>query len=84
MMARYREELRRQEEARRRFEQRVEESCRNSGHARPKSRREFLNQGLIAGVGTVFLPSLATLLSRTAGSSSSSSHSLRLITPSLL
>ena len=63
-MSKYREQCRRAEQARRRFEQRVEERCRRTGHARPKSRREFLNQGLIAGVSTVFLPSLATVLSR--------------------
>lgn len=53
-------------EAHRRFEQRIEEQCRKSGHARPRTRREFLNQGLISGVSTVFLPSLATVLSREA------------------
>ena len=37
-----------------------------SRHARPRTRREFLNQGLIAGVGTVFLPSIATILAREA------------------
>ncbi|MBT8079900.1 MAG: general secretion pathway protein GspF [Gammaproteobacteria bacterium] len=49
-----------------RLEKKIEASCRNSGHARPQSRREFLNRGLIAGVGTVFLPSIATILARTA------------------
>ncbi|MDH3747876.1 MAG: general secretion pathway protein GspF [Gammaproteobacteria bacterium] len=65
-MAKYRDQLRRTESTRRRLEQRIEESCRKSGHARPRTRREFLNQGLIAGVGTVFLPSIATILAREA------------------
>lgn len=65
-MSKYTEQRRREEERHRRFEQRIEEQCRRSGHARPKSRREFLGQGLIAGVSTVFLPSLATLLARQA------------------
>ena len=65
-MAKYMEQYRRAQARQRRFEQRVAESCRRSGHARPKTRREFLNQGLIAGVGTVFLPSIATLLAREA------------------
>ncbi len=65
-MARYREQYRRAEEARRRLEQRIEESCRRSGHGVPTTRREFLNRGLLAGVGTVFLPSIATLLAREA------------------
>ena len=53
-------------ERHRRFEQRIEEDCRRSGHAQPTSRREFLGRGLISGVSTVFLPSVATILSRTA------------------
>ncbi len=61
-MGRYIEQYRRAEERHRRLEARIEERCRRSGHARPTSRREFLNQGLIAGVSTVFLPSLATLM----------------------
>ncbi|MGI9225007.1 MAG: hypothetical protein ACR2QX_11055 [Woeseiaceae bacterium] len=65
-MAKYSEQFRRTEEKRRNLEQRIEESCRKSGHARPRTRREFLNQGLIAGVGTVFVPSIATLLAREA------------------
>lgn len=65
-MSKYKEQVRRQEAERRRFEQQIEDSCRRSGHGRPTSRREFLNQGLIAGVSTVFLPSVATLFSRTA------------------
>ena len=65
-MAKYRERFRRTEEKRRRLEQKIEESCRKTGHGQPTTRREFLNRGLIAGVGTVFLPSLATILSREA------------------
>ena len=65
-MAKYSERFRRAEEKRNRLEQRIEESCRKSGHARPRTRREFLNQGLIAGVGTVFVPSIATILAREA------------------
>ena len=65
-MGKYMEQYRRAEKARQRFEQRVEERCRVSGHARPKTRRDFLGHGLIAGVGTVFLPSLATMVSRAA------------------
>ena len=65
-MSKYTEQKRREEERHRRFEQRIEEQCRRSGHARPKSRRDFLGQGLIAGVSTVFLPSLATLLASEA------------------
>lgn len=61
-MGRYIEQYRRAEERHRRLEARITERCRSSGHARPTSRREFLNQGLIAGVSTVFLPSLATLM----------------------
>lgn len=65
-MGRYIEQYRRTEERHRRLEARIEERCRRSGHARPQSRREFLNQGLIAGVSTVFLPSLATLMPMSA------------------
>jgi hypothetical protein len=65
-MSKYQERFRQAEKQRRRLEQNIEESCRKSGHSRPRTRREFLNQGLIAGVSTVFLPSLATLLSREA------------------
>ena len=53
-------------ERRRRLEQRIEDECRRSGHARPTNRREFLGRGLIAGVSTVFLPSIATILAREA------------------
>lgn len=48
------------------MERQIEERCRHSGHARPRSRREFLNQGLISGISAVFLPSLATILAREA------------------
>ena len=65
-MAKYREQHRRAQEAHRRIEQRIEESCRRTGHGRPVTRREFLGRGLIAGTSTVFLPSLATVVSREA------------------
>lgn len=65
-MSKYKEQFRRREEMQRRFEQRIVESCRKSGHGRPTSRREFLNRGLIGGAATVFLPSIATVLSREA------------------
>jgi hypothetical protein len=65
-MGKYREERRRLELAHRDMEQRIIESCKQTGHARPTSRREFLGRGLISGVGTVFLPSIATLFSRYA------------------
>ncbi|MGI9228198.1 MAG: hypothetical protein ACR2PU_05345, partial [Gammaproteobacteria bacterium] len=63
-MAKYREQHRRAQEAHRRFEQRIEESCRRTGHGRPVTRREFLGRGLIAGTSTIFLPSLATMVNR--------------------
>lgn len=65
-MSRYKEQFRKVEAQRRRLEKRIEASCQSSGHARPRTRREFLNRGLIAGVSTVFLPSIATLLARDA------------------
>ncbi len=65
-MSKYRERVRRAEAERRQLEARIEECCRRSGHARPRTRREFLNQGLIAGVSTVFLPSIATIVTREA------------------
>ena len=65
-MSKYREQFRRAEAEHRRREQRIEEVCRKRGHARPQSRRDFLSQGLVAGVSTVFLPSIATLLGREA------------------
>jgi hypothetical protein len=63
-MGKHREIQRREEEQRRRLEQRIEEECRRSGHARPTTRRDFLARGLIGGVSTVFLPSIATILAR--------------------
>ncbi|MDH3441600.1 MAG: general secretion pathway protein GspF, partial [Gammaproteobacteria bacterium] len=63
-MSRYKTKFRQTEAQRRRIEQQIEADCRKSGHARPSTRREFLNRGLVAGVGTVFLPSIATVLSR--------------------
>ncbi|MEO0996414.1 MAG: hypothetical protein AAFX58_02740 [Pseudomonadota bacterium] len=65
-MGKHREQVRRAEANRRRFEDDVTAYCRKSGHGRPKSRRDFLGAGLIGGVSTVFLPSLATLLAREA------------------
>jgi len=65
-MAKYREQTRRAEEAHRLMQQRIEESCRKTGHGRPVTRREFLGRGLIAGTSTVLLPSLATVISREA------------------
>ena len=53
-------------ERRRLFEQRLDDECRRSGHSRPTNRREFLAPGLIGGVSTVFLPSIATILAREA------------------
>ncbi len=65
-MAKYREQQRRAQEAHRRFEQRIKDSCRRTGHGRPVTRREFLGRGLIAGTSTILLPSLATIVSREA------------------
>ncbi len=65
-MSKYIEQQRRQDAANRRFEQQIEDACRRSGHARPRTRRDFLNAGLIGGAGTVFLPGIATVLSREA------------------
>jgi hypothetical protein len=65
-MAKYIQQFRRAEADRRRLEKQIEESCSKSGHARPRTRRDFLNQGLIAGVSSVFLPSIATLVAREA------------------
>ena len=65
-MGKYVEQYRRAEEAHRRLQQRIEEQCRRTGHARPVTRREFLGRGLISGLGLVFTPSLATLLAREA------------------
>ena len=66
-MSKYTERFRRIERQGRRFEQRIEEQGRTSGHGRPRTRRDFLGRGLIAGSSTVFLPSLATLFARAAG-----------------
>jgi hypothetical protein len=65
-MGKYVEQSRRKEEQYRRLQQRIEEQCRQSGHGRPVTRRDFLGRGLISGVGAVFMPSLATLLAREA------------------
>ena len=63
-MGKYTQLQRAAAERQRRFEQRIDENCRVSGHGRPATRREFLARGLIAGTATVFLPSIATLLAR--------------------
>ena len=65
-MGKYVEQYRRAEEQHRRLQQRIEEQCRRTGHARPVTRREFLGHGLISGLGMVFMPSLATFLAREA------------------
>ena len=65
-MSKYTEQKQRAEKQHRLFEQRIEDHCRRSGHGRPKTRREFLGRGLITGVSTVFLPTIATLLARAA------------------
>lgn len=65
-MSKYSEKIRRAERQQREFEQRIADDCRISGHAPPKTRRQFLNRGLMAGASTVFLPSLTSLLSSSA------------------
>ena len=65
-MSNYRKNFRAQQAQWRRVQQHIDDDCRRSGHARPRSRREFLARGLITGGATVFLPSLATLASRAA------------------
>lgn len=65
-MSKYIEQCRARDAANRRFEQEIEAVCRRTGHGRPKTRRDFLGAGLIGGMGTVFLPSLATVMSREA------------------
>ncbi len=65
-MTTFRDRQRRRVREQQRLEQRIQESCKKSGHGVPTTRRAFLNQGLIGGVATVFLPSLATLLAREA------------------
>ena len=37
------------------------------GHGRPVSRRDFLSRGLIGGLGLCLVPSLSTLIARSAG-----------------
>ncbi len=63
-MAKYREQYRRAQEAHQQMEQRIEESCRRTGHGRPVTRREFLGRGLIAGTSTVLLPSVGMLVNQ--------------------
>ncbi len=65
-MSKQREERRRREAAADRFEQEIIRSCEKTGHGRPRSRRDFLGRGLIGGVSTVFLPSLATMIAKEA------------------
>ncbi|MEM1260913.1 MAG: hypothetical protein AAGH76_00810 [Pseudomonadota bacterium] len=65
-MGKYIDQCRARDAANRRFEQEVDAVCRRQGHGLQHSRRGFLNAGLIGGLGTVFLPSLATVLSREA------------------
>ncbi len=65
-MSKYTEKFRRAERQQREIQQRIEDDCRVSGHAPPKTRRQFLNRGLIAGTSTVFLPTLASLYSNRA------------------
>ena len=65
-MSSYKNRFRAQQAQWRRVQQRIEDDCRKSGHARPRSRREFLARGLTTGTATVFLPSLATMMSRAA------------------
>ncbi|MEM7218020.1 MAG: hypothetical protein AAF515_06615 [Pseudomonadota bacterium] len=65
-MSRYKDHFRRREALGRQFESRVRENCERTGHAPPRTRREFIARGLIKGSATVLLPCIATLLSRSA------------------
>tara|TARA_R110002049_G_scaffold2743_3_gene21004 strand:- start:53075 stop:54589 length:1515 start_codon:yes stop_codon:yes gene_type:complete len=65
-MGKYVEQCRRREEQHRRLQQRIEEDCRQSGHGRPLTRRDFLGRGFISGMGMVFAPTLSTFLARQA------------------
>lgn len=65
-MGKYVEQRRAAEEQHRRLQQRIEEQCRRTGHARPVTRREFLGRGLISGMGMVLAPSMTTFLAREA------------------
>lgn len=65
-MSKYSDRFRNLEQRRKRFAARIEEDCRVSGHARPRTRREFINRGLIAGSSMVLLPSALTLASASA------------------
>lgn len=65
-MGKYIDQCRARDTASRRFEQQIDAACRRAGHDLKRTRRGFLNAGLIGGLGTVFLPSLATVLSREA------------------
>ncbi|MFW2405542.1 MAG: hypothetical protein ACN4GT_12305, partial [Gammaproteobacteria bacterium] len=63
-MTKYREQIRHAEARQRRLDEKITEQCRHNGHGRPQTRRDFLGRGLISGVSTVFLPSLATIFAR--------------------
>ncbi|MFK7794479.1 MAG: hypothetical protein AB8B89_03945 [Gammaproteobacteria bacterium] len=65
-MGKYVEQCRRREEQNRRLQQRIEDDCRQSGHGRPVTRRDFLGRGFISGMGMVFAPTLSTFLAREA------------------
>ena len=65
-MGKYVEQCRRREEQNRRLQQRIEDDCRQSGHGRPVTRRDFLGRGFISGMGMVFAPTLSTFLARQA------------------
>jgi len=65
-MDKYIARSRRIELQQRRLNQKIEESCRRSGHGRPMTRRGFLGSGLISGLGMVFMPSLASMLTQQA------------------
>ena len=65
-MSKYSEKFRRAQRQQRELEQRIADDCRVSGHAPPKTRRQFLNRGLMAGASTVFLPGLTSLFSSSA------------------
>lgn len=65
-MGKYIENYRSAERRHRRMRQQIEDECRRSGHGEPITRRDFLSRGFISGMSMVFLPSLATTLSRAA------------------
>ena len=65
-MSDYSKRFRARERARMIYQQQIDADCLKSGHGRPRTRRDFLNRGLRGATATVFLPSIATLLSRAA------------------